>query len=376
MSAPHYSAMAARLLRRAPAPLLAGATEQQRGLDTIQRALAARQRQRRLRRGALVATLVAAAALVIVGLRGRSSLAYAWLLGEPSVSVSALAGSGASVVDVAQHRAALKMGAELPTGSRIETTTGGGAALRLSTGTELALDGDSRLTLQARGSLQHFSLKAGGLQASVAKLAPGERFVVETPDAQVEVRGTRFHLSVLPAAQSCRPETLTRLAVQEGVVEVRWSGRVVQVRAGESWPEGCATAAVAEDPPSPAPRPIAGSSQHDATAAHAAAQPIAGVGGHPATEPAERSSTLRQLELFGQASKAARIGDVATALGLFQELARTYPGSALAENAVAERMRLLRGADPMAAKREAARYLKLYPSGFGKSEAEQILAAP
>lgn len=375
MSAPHYSAIAARLLRRAPAPLPTGSAERARGFETIQRALAARQRQRRLWHGALAAGLVAAAALVVVGLRGASS-AYGWGTGKPEVSVSALEGSRASVVDSAQHRAALKAGTELSTGSRIETAAGGGAALRLSTGTELKVDGESRLTLQARGSLQHFSLKSGGLQASVAKLGPGERFVVETPDAQVEVRGTRFHVSVLPAAQSCLPETRTRLEVQEGVVEVRWSGQVVQVRAGEIWPQACAAAAVAEEQPVPPLRPSAGSARLGGPAARAASHQAVAAGAESPTVPHDRSSTVIQLELFAQASKAARLGDVATALGLFQELAQTYPSSALAENAVAERMRLLRRADPGAAKREAARYLKLYPGGFGKSEAEHILAAP
>lgn len=373
MSAPHYSAIAARLLRRAPAPCPVGSTEPERGLDTIRRALAARQRQQRLQRGALVAALAAAAALVVVGLRVASPAAYAWRSGEPKVSVSALEGSGASIVDPAQHRALLKAGTELSTGSRIETSAGGGAALRLSTGTELKLDGESQLMLQARGSLQLFSLKSGGLRASVAKLAPGERFVVETPDAQVEVRGTRFHVSVLPAAQSCPPETLTRLEVQEGVVEVRWTGQVVQVRAGEIWPQGCA-AALPEGPVRPSP----GSGRHhDTRAAQSTSRAAVDASAQsPTMGPAERSSTLRQVELFGQASKAARQGDVATALGLFRELAQTYPSSALAENAVVERMRLLRGAEPGAAKREAARYLELYPGGFGKSEAERILAAP
>jgi len=290
--------------------------------------------------------------------------------------VSALEGSGASVVDSAQHRARLTAGTELSTGSRIETSAGGGAALRLSTGTELKLDGESRLTLQARGSLQHFSLKSGGLQASVAKLAPGERFVVETPDAQVEVRGTRFHVSVLAAAQSCSPETLTRLEVQEGVVEVRWSGQLMRVRAGESWPQACAVAAVAEEPSSPALRPGAADGRRGGRAGKSPPPPAIVASAQSPTTPSGRSSTLVQVELFAQASKAARLGDVSTALGLFQELAQTYPSSALAENAVVERMRLLRRDEPRAAKLEAAHYLKLYPGGFGKSEAEHILAAP
>jgi hypothetical protein len=89
------------------------------------------------------------------------------------------------------------------------------------------------------------------------------------------------------------------------------------------------------------------------------------------------SSTLsEQTELFAAASQAARGGDSAKALALYGKLLAAYPASGLRENAIVERMRLLQSASPAAARREAALYLAQFPNGFGKLEAERILAAP
>jgi len=67
------------------------------------------------------------------------------------------------------------------------------------------------------------------LEAAVAKLKPGERFVVATPDAEVEVKGTRFELVVDGETSRCEPVLRTRLTVQEGVVAVRHEGREVRI---------------------------------------------------------------------------------------------------------------------------------------------------
>lgn len=381
MSSPHYASVAARLLRRVPPPVPPNATAEQRGLLTIARALSARRKKQQWLRAGAAAVAVAAAVALGFGLRNLRSPSVAQSGVAPSVSVSVLQGSGASVVDAAQHRVPLHVGAAVAVGSRIETTPEGAAALRLSTGTELTLDGRSRLTLQERGPVQRFVLEAGGVSAKVAKLGADARFVVQTPDAEIEVRGTQFHVGVLAQAEACAPAR-TRLLVQEGTVEVRSGGQGVLIRAGQHWPEACG-AAGAEPPAAPqAARAAALEERRAAPSARIAVEAPAPASASPSpSSPAAvasssertRSGLVAQTELFAEASRAASRGEVAVALGKYQELVLAYPASALAENAVVERMRLQKGA---AAKREAERYLELYPAGFGKSEAKRILANP
>src|SRR5262249_49437272 len=90
-------------------------------------------------------------------------------------------------------------------------------------------------------------------EASVTKLQPGHRFVVATPDAEVEVKGTRFELVVDGEASRCEPGIRTRLTVQEGVVAVRHGGSEVRVAAGSLWP-ACPPAPPPPVPPRAPPR--------------------------------------------------------------------------------------------------------------------------
>jgi hypothetical protein len=382
MSSPHQASAAARLLRHAPQAAPPGNQARERGLSTIQQALLARKRRQLVWRAGGAIAAAAAVALVAFGLRGAGAPS-AQLAEAGSVWVRALAASGASVTDSTHHRAALQAGSQLSRGSRIETTGDGAAMLRLSTGTELKLDGKSRLVLEDTGRAQRFSLSAGGLSAAVAKLAAGARFVIATPDAEVEVRGTKFQVLVLEQPEACSPGELgtrTRVAVQEGSVEVRWSGQAAQIRSGQQWPGACGTSLDVDGQPAAPVAPAArkhelrGVPESRAVPGAAAADTSAGAPSR-AGEPSS-SSLAAQTALFANASKAARRGEVASALAIYQELTTTYPSSALAENAIVERMRLLRAGNPAVARQEAERYLARYPGGFGKSEAERILARP
>ncbi|HEX2875271.1 MAG TPA: FecR family protein [Polyangiaceae bacterium] len=382
MSSPHHASAAARLLRHAPQATPPGKQARERGLSTIQQALVAGQRRQLAWRAGGAVAVAAAVALVAFGLRGGATPSPQ-LAEASSVSVHALGGSGASVTDSARHRAVLRAGSELSPGSRIETTVDGAAMLRLSTGTELKLDGKSQLVLEDTGKAQRFSLSAGGLAAAVAKLAPGARFVIATPDAEVEVRGTKFQVLVLGQAEACLPGergTRTRVAVQEGSVEVRWSGQAAQIRSGQHWPEACGASPDA-DGQSRAPAAPGERKREPRGAAEARAVPgvqaaDTSASAAPKIAEASPSSLAAQTQLFAGASKAARRGEVASALAMYQELTTSYPSSALAENAIVERMRLLRVGNPAAARREAERYLARYPGGFGKPEAERIVASP
>ena len=84
----------------------------------------------------------------------------------------------------------------------------------------------------------------------VAKFLSAVRFVFVTPDAEVEVRGTRFHVAIAAADENCR-ETTTRVVVDEGVVVVRSAGRSSRVAAGARWPAECSEPPEAAAPSAP-----------------------------------------------------------------------------------------------------------------------------
>src|SRR6185295_9438660 len=102
----------------------------------------------------------------------------------------------------------------------------------------LGLPGSGELELTELGAIQRFTLRAGRVQANVAKLAPGQRFLVVTGDAEIEVRGTSFEAAV-DAQPACPAGTTTRVRVLEGVVTVRHAGSEEAVRAGGAWRAAC-----------------------------------------------------------------------------------------------------------------------------------------
>lgn len=93
----------------------------------------------------------------------------------------------------------------------------------------------------------------------------------------------------------------------------------------------------------------------------------------PAQPELSSSNLSEQNRLFEQSLAARQRGDTERALESYDQLIGTYPNSALAENAIVDRMRLLRGTDPEGARREARRYLERYPNGFARSEAVRLL---
>jgi TolA-binding protein len=240
--------------------------------------------------------------------------------------------------------------------------------LQLSTQTALELSGQTEVRVDGTEKVARFSLRHGGFSAHVAKLTEGQRFIVETPDAEVEVRGTRFRLRVLEQPQACGAGNLSRLEVSEGVVEVRAAGAVSRVSAGQSWPVDCGSAGqepaklVAESP-STAPEPVS------AASGKAPARPTPAA---PATSTAQ-SGLTQQNDLFASGVALRRQGNVSGALRAYQELITQFPNSPLAENAMVERMRLLSTTQRALAKDEARRYLRRYPRGFAGQEAQRLM---
>jgi ferric-dicitrate binding protein FerR (iron transport regulator) len=364
MNLPRYAVAAARLLKRhaVHAPQPAGDREQ--GLRTIERAMRARALRRRWLWGAGALVAAAAAFLLWQALAPTPSAGA-----KPIAEVSPL-GRGTTLRS-GGRTVPLKEPTRVGAGDTIETASDGGAALQLSSRSSLLLERATALQVQGDAQTERFALTRGAFSAHVARLTAGRRFIVDTPDAQVEVRGTQFQLRVLEERQACGSDSRTRLEVSEGVVEVRASGQVSRVTVGQVWPAGCTSIGAAAPSPSTS---VVASLPHEAAplpagkAVNRTASQHSGVVGP--------SALTEQNDLFAAAMALRRQGDVALALRTYQDLISQFPSSPLAQNAMVERMRLLTSTQKSLAKEEARRYLRAYPRGFAVEEARRLTDEP
>ena len=377
MKSPFYARLAASLLARAPEPEVAPIDYRRAmAISQIELALRRKSARRSQIRWAAAAFGVSAAAASALFL--ARSAAQAPREQRAVTAIASPTGDGARVLTPSGSEPLQSGGALLP-GGRLVAGPTGGAALRLSTGTEIAVEHDGSLVFSEAGPNEHFMLSQGAMQAHVAKLRSGERFIVSTPDAEIEVHGTVFRVAVVAADPECGASARTRVEVLEGVVEVRAYGQASFVHPGEHWPASCSDPAPAEATaravalvpprrPSPAgPRTLASSPR--------AASPKTGVSAEPTSETA-LSLAKAQNDLFSRAVAARREGDTETALAKFQALMTQYPSSALAESAAAARLRILTSGNSKnlgAATRAAREYLARYPRGFAASDANSIL---
>jgi uncharacterized membrane protein len=329
-------------------------------IATVTRAIALRITRRRRRRVFfLAASAAAAVALVLAGAVLRGRFAHA------EVGVCAHVEGAVQVHRAGGGDRALGEGGALASGDRVDVPADAHAVLSLSTGTTIALDPQSDFEIVAVGAQQVFALDHGSASFEVAKLRPGERFVVRAADVEVEVRGTSFELSVVPADPTCGGGTTTRLVVSEGLVLVRNAGVETNVGAGDVWPRGCGKAA-ANEVPEPAPTAV---TPNVAPAPKAALAPD----GAPTTAKEIAASELAaQNDLFAQATGKKNAGDVAGAVAGYERYLAKYPGGPLAESATVERMRLLASIDPGRGAVAAKAYLARYPNGFDRAEAERL----
>jgi hypothetical protein len=252
----------------------------------------------------------------------------------------------------------------------------------------MQLEPKSELVYRQAQGTRRFQLLYGSVRVQVEKLAKDQRFIVETPNAEVEVRGTAFEVALL-STPAC--EQSTRVRVSEGTVQVRGNGALQLVRAGESHEVGCAErepspASAPLPAPAPAPTPAPASApipspvarvsrslpaSHTApeAPASAAAAPTASAG---AREGAPASKLAVQNDLYARALAARNSGNPELALALHAQILARFPSGPLAESAMIERIRLLASRDRGRAAQEAHLYLRRFPSGFAREEAEAV----
>jgi hypothetical protein len=330
---------------------------------------ALRARSRARRRERLRAPLLVAAALVLV-----SAGAFAFHRAQRDAASGATARTGTDLGRLGEqsgavtalrdgHAEAVSRGARLGEGTELRTSGSSEASLDFDSGTHVTVGGASRVRLVEQTARKRFALEAGSFSAKVAKLGPDERFVVTTPDAEVEVRGTAFRVTLVPSDPGCEGGTPTRLEVTEGVVVVTHAGTQVRVGAGSHWPE-CAVTAAASPSTSAAP----------ALAARPASSSTRPAVATTGARPAASSHLAEQNDLFDEAVRRERAGDAAGAVRQLDRLLTTFPGGPLSESAAAKRMRLLATSDPARAAGAARSYLSSYPQGFARAEAEAIVA--
>jgi hypothetical protein len=317
-----------------------------------------RRRLRHLRLGGLVAA--AAAAAVAVGAVGAAR----HRMQGPAMQATARPETVSAVIDDSVSGGVLVLsngrtrpvfdGMPLETGDHVLALLDGHATIALATGTRLAVEGGADVAMLTRGPTQVFALAAGSVRADVAKLSPGERFVIRTTDAEVEVRGTSFRVTTGSPDRACGNGTTTRVVVYEGVVTVRAGGVQAAVHPGETWPSGCVAPSAAAEPSS-APQANTGM-------ATARARPAAAT-----------SELAAQNDLFDEAMLAKRRGDLRAAVASFDRLLSRYPGCPFAESAEVERMKLLAASDRARAEDAAREYLHRHPHGFGRADAEALI---
>src|ERR1022692_563066 len=258
------------------------------------------------------------------------------------------------------------------------------APLHLGTadGTVLNLEPGGSLSVVEAGATKRFALLRGALSVHVKKLARGERFIVDTADAEIEVHGTTFRVAMSTASSACGNGSPTRVSVSEGVVTVNKSVREEYLRPGDVWPPDCALTAaskgaVAHRPDVSTRSPYRPS--HQSTSSRPSAD-YGAAGGSTRQAARQLGSAIStsleaQNDLFSAAVRAKREGQIAVALRLFDRFVRSYPDSSLVESALTQQMRLLVATDRDAAAAVATRYLARFPDGFARSEALALTVA-
>ncbi len=342
-----YAALAARILRERPAAKESRLTRDV-GISVVAHAMdLGRRRRRNARLGAVALGLAAAAAVAIgIGFRHPAEVAC----------------RGAQCTGGAAHpREASRHG--LDAGQSIEAPAGAPTSVVLASGTQIALDEKSVLECREDTATQRFALLRGGAHLHVSKLRAGERFLVNTPNAEVEVRGTVFGVRIEPATAACNART--SVTVDEGRVEVRAGSVRTALFPGDHWTSPCeAPAAEAGDAAAPK-RKLASAPTPRATSRARATG-----------ETRDVSALSEQNDLYARAEAARRAGRPGEALAAYSRLLARFPNGQLAESASVERARLLAASNAGTARAEAERYLSRYPAGFARGEMEALSRAP
>ena len=204
--------------------------------------------------------------------------------------------------------------------------------------------------IRTDGATATIELIDGSASFAVPHLEPAQRFVVSLPDAEIEVRGTRFDVAVEAGATRS-------VSVSEGRVVLRRRGEdELALRAGDRWSRvepSPPVGVVASTPPpvmSAAPRKV-----------------------HPSPSASSASSAPSAASRFEDAMTAFHAADYARADSLLATFAVDFPSDPRCEDAAFVRaVACWRLGDKSGASKHAKAYLDAYPNGLRRVEARRM----
>ncbi|MDP2272810.1 MAG: FecR family protein [Archangium sp.] len=289
-------------------------------------------------------------ALAAAGLLGGLVAALVLSRGGPEAPQAQVLEAGLATATTGQGTRVVADGDALGAGARLKTPHEGHLRLGFAEGTQLWLGEKTDVRVEKLGLERRFALVEGRLSASVIKLKTGERFVIETARAEVEVKGTQFQVDAQAATEGC-PAGQTVVSVEEGVVAVRAEGVEVLVKAGERHAVGC--------PPSVQVEP-------DAVAPQLRKK--------RRSVPPASSSLAKMNAQYARAMALKREGRPLAAAKALRAMREAFPMGPLDEAAAVEELRLLEQVDLPAARAAAKAYLLEYPDGYADDIANRLVA--
>jgi hypothetical protein len=246
----------------------------------------------------------------------------------------------------------------------------------------LSATSGTRWRILESGEALRLRLDIGDVELQVDKLSAGQRFVLELPDGEVEVVGTRFRA----VASALGTE---QVHVSEGRVALRLARRApLSLAAGESWERateekeaGREVKPAAPDAGVRAQSPAGAAADRSASGVARAQRSKHSAGGPPrpsssaAVDGVEAGPPAGAGADFAQAMAAFEAGDYGRAERAFLGFERRHAGDARCEDATLLRAvaRARRG-DAAGASAIAREYLERYPSGLRVHEAKQLIA--
>jgi hypothetical protein len=210
-------------------------------------------------------------------------------------------------------------------------------------------------TVETVGATARVQLSAGSASFRVRRTTERQRFLLSLPDGEIEVHGTRFVVEL--AAGATR-----HVEVSEGVVTLRMRGAEPrEIGAGERWDQPASPV----DPPAPLQGPPPDEAAGGADARSHGQHPIADRHESPHEEP------------FGAGVAAFRAGDFRRAERLLDRFlsSPTSSGDPRIEDACFLRaVARSRSGDTEGAAKLARDYLRRFPNGLRRPEAERMAA--
>jgi hypothetical protein len=234
----------------------------------------------------------------------------------------------------------------------LQTGSAESRRVRLKGGALIAVSAQTTLTVDAG---QRPSVSRGQIQLEVPRQPPGDQFTVEAGPYMIVVVGTKFGVGLATRQ--------VEVSVKEGIVEVWRDGKMVRLKAGDSWHGPLAQAATKTTGKVRAQRRASRLAMRAPTVQ-------AGQGGQSLSGPRGRAFERHPSDRFDQAKLALATGDATAALEILRDLAGG--NGPIAENSGYEIGLVLRDRhrEPRLAIEAWKTYRQRFPRGLLRAEAD------